>query len=252
MLVAVALAVGLGLWQFGAWRGHRDDAVQHLSDTAPVPLVSVMGGDSPFPGDDVGRPVSLTGTWVGPTEYIEGRPLNGRIGYWVVGAVLVNGSHSAIPVVEGWSARPSATVLSGDVRVTGWLQASEDSGPYDANPNDDVLPTMTIASLVAKYPVDLFSGYVVGRTFSAAGPGTSSVPTIPHVRPEVVPSISGLTALRNLLYALQWWVFGGFAVFVWAGWCRDVLHPPEPEPDEPEPDEPGLEASEQAPTAADA
>ena len=27
----------------------------------------------------------------------------------------------------------------------------------------------------------------------------------------------------NLLYALEWWVFGGFAVYVWSRWCRDEL-----------------------------
>jgi hypothetical protein len=31
------------------------------------------------------------------------------------------------------------------------------------------------------------------------------------------------TGLRNLLYACQWWVFGGFAVFLWWRWCRDVV-----------------------------
>jgi hypothetical protein len=26
-----------------------------------------------------------------------------------------------------------------------------------------------------------------------------------------------------LLYALEWWVFGGFAVFLWWRWCSDEL-----------------------------
>ena len=30
-------------------------------------------------------------------------------------------------------------------------------------------------------------------------------------------------SLRNLLYALEWWVFAGFAVYVWWRWCRDEL-----------------------------
>ena len=28
--------------------------------------------------------------------------------------------------------------------------------------------------------------------------------------------------MRNLLYALEWWVFGGFAVFIWWRYVRDV------------------------------
>jgi surfeit locus 1 family protein len=30
-----------------------------------------------------------------------------------------------------------------------------------------------------------------------------------------VPDTSFTTGLRNLMYALQWWVFGGFVVFMW-------------------------------------
>ena len=29
------------------------------------------------------------------------------------------------------------------------------------------------------------------------------------------------TALRNLLYAVEWWVFGAFAAFIWWRWVRD-------------------------------
>ena len=27
----------------------------------------------------------------------------------------------------------------------------------------------------------------------------------------------------NLLYAIEWWVFGAFAVFIWVRWCGDSL-----------------------------
>jgi len=31
------------------------------------------------------------------------------------------------------------------------------------------------------------------------------------------------TSVRNFLYALEWWVFGGFAVYLWWRWCRDEV-----------------------------
>jgi hypothetical protein len=34
------------------------------------------------------------------------------------------------------------------------------------------------------------------------------------------------TAARNLFYAIEWWIFGGFAVFIWVRWCRDSLLDP--------------------------
>ncbi len=46
--------------------------------------------------------------------------------------------------------------------------------------------------------------------------------------PDSVPKVSGSTSLRNLLYAFQWWVFGGFAVYIWFRWCRDTIEQPAP------------------------
>ena len=35
---------------------------------------------------------------------------------------------------------------------------------------------------------------------------------------EQLPDASRFTALRNLLYAMEWWFFGAFAAFVWWRW----------------------------------
>jgi surfeit locus 1 family protein len=43
------------------------------------------------------------------------------------------------------------------------------------------------------------------------------------VTPDSLPKPSSFTALRNLLYALEWWGFGGFAVFLWWRWYRDEV-----------------------------
>ncbi len=33
---------------------------------------------------------------------------------------------------------------------------------------------------------------------------------------------SSFTGLKNLLYAIEWWIFGAFAVFIWWRWRRDA------------------------------
>ena len=38
MLVALAIAAGLGLWQLDAWSQHRADAARDLTDEPAVPL----------------------------------------------------------------------------------------------------------------------------------------------------------------------------------------------------------------------
>ena len=216
MVLAVAAAVALGIWQYDVWGAARDAKVHDLTDAKATPLASVMGGDDPFPGRDLGRPVTLSGTWMsGDTVYVSGREERGQQGFWVVTPVLVGGS--AMPVVRGWSAAPEAPPARGPVEVTGWLQPTEDSGRPDAQPADDVLPELRIASLVAHVDADLYSGFVVAREASSGTTGLAGV------RPEAVPDVSSLTSLRNLLYAFQWWIFGGFAIYVWQRWCRDVL-----------------------------
>lgn len=228
MIVCVGIAVGLGVWQLDAWQTRRDDAARDISHLAPVALSTVMTGDSAFPGRSLGRPVTFSGTWLtDSTLYVENRYDADRRGYWVVTPVRVIGAKSAIPVVRGWSRNADVRAPTGEVEVTGWLQASEGSGPIDQHPDDDVIPMMRIASIVEHVDTDLYSGYVVARDLapSSAADGLDSVSA------AAVPSVSGFTALRNFLYAVEWWVFGGFALFVWFRWCQDTLNPPEEDPD---------------------
>jgi len=218
MLVALAAAIALGLWQYGAWGHHRADASHTLVAAKPRELARVMGPDTAFPGAEVGRQVSFSGHWLADgTLYVKDRTHAGRRGFWVVTPVAVGGADgSAMPVVRGWSARPDAQAASGTVDVTGWLQPSEAVGTDDA-PHDKVVPSVSTAALAQYVDRDLYSAYVVART------ATSGTTGLDAVGPPRTPSVSVWTGLRNLLYALQWWVFGGFAVFVWVRWCRDEV-----------------------------
>lgn len=212
MLVAVAAAVALGLWQLNVWEAARANEARDLSNAESMPLEKVMSGDSPFPGKYLGQPVSFSGEWLGAgTLYVADRDLSGRRGYWVMTPVLVG--DSAMPVVRGWSREPRAPVPSGAVDVEGWLQASEGTSASDDDAGDDVIPEMRVASIVEHVDADLYSGYVVDRE-----------PTdgLDAVTPESVPEVSSSTSLRNLLYAFQWWIFGVFAIYIWTRWCRDT------------------------------
>lgn len=218
MVLALAAAIALGLWQLGVWRGHRAAAEHTLVHAKPVALSSVMGGDSPFPGSSIGQPVRFTGSWLPKgTVYVSDQRYDGRRGYWVVTPVLVG--RSAMPVVRGWVATPRAVLPRGSIGVTGWLEPSQDAGRADTNPNDDIITSMRIPSMTQHVATDLYSGYVVASNHAAQ---TALQPLGPTAQPDV----SGFTGLRNLLYAFQWWIFGGFAVFIWGRWCRDQLHPP--------------------------
>ena len=169
-------------------------------------------------------PVSFSGDWLPRgTLYVADRDLGGRRGYWVVTPVLVG--RSAMPVVRGWSPTASAPAVQGRVDLTGWLQPSEGSGANDPDPHDDVIPEMRIASIVEHVDADLYSAFVVQKDSvqkDSAGQGGAEA-GLRQVTPESIPEVSSFTGLRNLLYAFQWWIFGGFAVYVWVRWCRDQL-----------------------------
>jgi surfeit locus 1 family protein len=228
-VLATAAAVLLGLWQYGVWQTGREDKSTSQVDARPVPLSSVMSSDEAFPRTAVGKPVRLSGRWLPrSTLYVADKQLHGRTGVWVVTPVAVcpRGSAttcrtaSAMLVVRGWapSVARSPAAPTGPVAVTGWLQPGEGSDGADSDPSDDVIPQLTVPDAIQHVPQDLYGAYVIARTASGA-----AQTGITAVTPAAMPQASTFTSLRNLLYALEWWFFGGFAIYVWGRWCRDEV-----------------------------
>jgi len=226
-LLAVVLVVAagvLGFWQVDAWQERRAAEAEDVTRADPVPLGEVLGPDDPFPGDRVGQPVTVEGTWLADaTRFVSGRVRDGEEGYWMVSPLLLDDG-AAIPVVLGWVETPVAAPdwwqASGD--LVGWLQPPEGTGTTDTDPGDDVLPQLRTADLVQLVDEDLYGGYVVAR---------DGVAGLPAADLAQLPEAGRFTALRNLLYGVEWWVFGGFALFVWWRWVRDSTHEPEDDAD---------------------
>ena len=219
MLVAVTVAALLGWWQLDAWQDRRAAEAADLTNAQPLPLADVMGPDDPFPGDSVGRPVVVEGTWVADaTVLVSGREHEGRDGYWVVTPLAVPGpGDPALPIVRGWVPTPDdvPTDPTGEAREVAWLQPPEgSSGVTDDDPDDDVIPQVRIADLIQHVDQDLYGAY---------GVATEAPEGIEPADLQALPDAGRFTALRNLLYALEWWVFGGFAVFVWWRYLGDTV-----------------------------
>lgn len=227
-VAATTAAVLLGLWQLDAWQAGREAESRDLAGEAPRPLTRVMTADDPFPGQDVGRPVTLAGTWLPEsTLLVDDRDLDGRTGLWAVTPVAVCAgpeascdpdTDPAVLVVRGWA--PTAAAVppppTGAVQLTGWLQPGEGTGLPDPDPTDDVLAELRIASAIQHVDQDLYGAYVV------ASDGVDR-DGLEAVTPDSLPAPSTFTSLQNLLYAVEWWLFGAFAVFLWQRWVRDEL-----------------------------
>lgn len=217
-VVLVAVACWLGVWQLGAWQAQRHAEAADLSAVAPESFTEVMGADDPFPADEVGQPVELAGTWVPEgTVHVEGREHDGEDGYWVATPLEVDGGGgSALYVVRGWTASVAQAPPppAGDASLTAWLQPTEGTNVADTDRTDDVLTQMRTADLVQHVDQDLYGAFAVAR---------DPLPGLAPATLEQLPAASAATGLRNLLYGVEWFVFGAFAAFIWWRWSRDVL-----------------------------
>ena len=235
LVAALAITGWLGMWQYHAWEARRAAAAVDLTTKEPVPLADTMGPDDPFPGNDLGRPVVLAGTWVPDgTIYVSGREHDGVDGYWAVTPLAVDDQDgSAMLVVRGWSASLDTIPAppTGRAELVGFLQPPEGAtGLPDEDPTDDLLPQLRIADAIQHVDQDLYGAYVVVADKVAPGDwpvgdravnaGTAGLVAADL---DQQPDVGRFTALRNLLYAFQWWVFGAFAAFVWWRFMADSL-----------------------------
>src|SRR5699024_122892 len=83
-------------------------------------------------------------------------------------------------------------------------------------PEPDLVDAVSSAQLVNEWGGPIYSAHL--RQISVApDPGSALVPTGP---PEIADA--GLN-IQNLAYAAEWWIFGGFALFLWWRMVRDEV-----------------------------
>ncbi|MFC7491404.1 MULTISPECIES: SURF1 family protein [unclassified Knoellia] len=223
-LLAVALLIVLAFVQLGRWQlgVAEDEALRESLEKArtqqPVAIESVLRPHIDFPNDLSTRPVSATGTFGSDQVIVAGRRLDGRAGFWVVAPLRVAVSGATLPVLRGYVSSPDEAppVPSGTVTVTGGLAPPE--SPYAGPPPPEgQLGSIDTSVLVSRWPGELYNAFVFqqGETPAPTAAATGSM-----VR---VPTPSGDTGFkwRNAAYALQWWVFALFALYLW--W-RTVRH----------------------------
>ncbi len=230
LALALALASGfawLGSWQWDRSRAEADE--RELRERAagdPVALAEVLAPQQALDGEAGRATVLVDGDLeAADTRTSPRRELDGRTGAWVVAPVVVDGADPAgarLAVVLGWQPGSDVPDLDGGaVELTGVLRSPEaPSGP----PADDAtLETVATADLVNLWGGPLYSAYLVASPDDARAAGLEPVPT---------ETSSGGFDLQNLSYALEWWVFAGFAVFLWWRLVRDDhLAAIEPRPD---------------------
>lgn len=237
LLGAAAVCGRLGVWQLerAELRGQAAVSAEQaeLAAEPAVPLAEVLEPQTPMGGELVGHKVAVTGTFEGESLLVAGRSVDGATGYLLLDPLRVgtaggpggaeasaraDGTGDAVlAVVRGWVPSPQAAVEagpapSGTVEVEGYLQSGESAGYADlpAGQVDAVSP----AELVNRWGGPIYSAYLVAVEMTPEQ--DSRVVLLP---PPTLPG-GGLN-LQNLAYALQWWIFGGFALLLWVRLVRD-------------------------------
>jgi cytochrome oxidase assembly protein ShyY1 len=218
-LVAIVACTLMGLWQLGVYGSKHEDAAKVARAAAPVEVLTVWGPDEALPADLTERQVWVRGEFTGDQLRVRrGVGRDGAERYWLVAPLRVEGTKSMLLVVRGWTTdrRAAPEVPVGTVTFRAILQPGEDSGDgtaYDAATGS--YGSVSIGQLANVLHGDLFSGYALTDATGINGGLRPVEPPEPHV--------SWTVGLRNLAYALQWWVFGLFAGFMWWRMATDAV-----------------------------
>jgi cytochrome oxidase assembly protein ShyY1 len=229
LLLAALVCARLGAWQLDRARERGEQAAERAAaqeaQAPPVPLADLLSPQTALTQDALGRRVVVTGTYVPGTELVvPGQERAGRAGSVLLAALRVDDAEGAVlPVARGWVALGTADAVraasaggplappAGPVTLVGSLAGAEAAA--DARPG--VVGSVSPAQLV-----NLWGGpiYDASLRLDTAEPAEAA-----DVLPLPVASLGGGGGLelQNLAYAAQWWIFGGFAIFLWVRLVRD-------------------------------
>lgn len=202
-LVLMAAMVVLGLWQLGVYDDHQHDDARSQLERRPAPLDDVIGADDAFPADGVSRPITTTGHYRAAEQFVVRNGATLGVDQAVVTPLeIANGSLLLVVRGEGSLADEPPT---GDVTVKAVLEPSDPTG--SALGSDRATDGIRTAGLVQSFDQDLYAGYAV---LTSSDPADSLRPIAPPL-----PDPSRWAGVRNLLYAVQWWLFAAFVAFMW-------------------------------------
>ncbi|WP_375001327.1 SURF1 family protein [Aeromicrobium sp. CTD01-1L150] len=216
LVVAVTGCVIGGLWQYGAYEREQSQERVERSAMAPVPLQEVWPVGEPFTAELDHRRVEVRGTFGAAADqlWVSGRHQGGQDGFWLLAPLVVDGAGEALLVVRGFAPEVGdlPPVPAGTQNVTAILRPSEGEGA--ALDDRRVVGTVRVPSLLNELDMPLYSGFAVATSDTGAGLALAEEPE---------PDVSWTVGLTNLAYALQWWAFALFAVFMWWRMCTDQV-----------------------------
>lgn len=219
----LALGVAAAFAALGQWQLERSLAstiVDERDTETAVPLESVAEPQQVMTTDASGRLVSVSGEWMPGDDLIvtgrlsgdDGSGAAGEPGDWVIRHLVTEGGAS-LAVAVGYGAVGSGIpdLPGGEDDLIGRYVPSE--SPQLSGFEAGQRTAIAVAELVNLWaqPGPVYSGYLV---LDAAPSGLETIAAPP---PEVAAELN----LLNLFYAIEWVIFGGFAVYLWWRLVKD-------------------------------
>ncbi|MEV5408091.1 SURF1 family protein [Thermopolyspora sp. NPDC052614] len=220
----------LGRWQLGVFE--ESGRPRSADDPAPVAVTTLAPLGPSMAADAVARRVTARGTFDAARQLLVadrtpnaagpgGRAASGQ-GYWLLTPLRLDDG-TLVAVVRGWVASagdPATAVPTGTVTVTGRLQPPEST---DSVQRGGRLPEGKVATVSTAELINIWTGERLRNGFVIATAPIGGGTPAPRIIVTSPPTVGGAFTWRNLAYAAQWWIFAGFAVFVWYRYVRDAV-----------------------------
>ena len=213
-LAVSTVFVLLSQWQFSTAESEPPPANSVTEEVRALEEVFAPGTE--LFGSVADQMVSFTGTFSpGDTVLVKDRLYEDESGYWVVTAFTVDGAPggAVMPVVRGWIAEPgdAAPAPTGQAGVVGRLLPPE--APIAQPLKDGILPSLSSAELINLWDTPGYAAFVTADEITVDGEPaqTGSMRTVDVDAQPQETSVNWL----NIFYAVEWFVFAGFAVFLW-------------------------------------
>jgi cytochrome oxidase assembly protein ShyY1 len=224
--IAAVACAALGWWQ---WQRAHDQAVP--IDPAPsAPLADVLEPGA-SPGLALGRQVSATGRWTQEdVALVWGRDVDGHAAVFLLRPLRMSaqdtgtGREATIAVLVGWSgsdrAVPDVSSAPGEVVVTGYLRAGESVNPNASVPPPGLPHAFSTGSIAPSELAQIWEGplYAAVLVSDQTDGAWQALPP---------PEPGSTLDFRSVAYAIEWWIFGAFCVFIGLRWVRDNGRVPE-------------------------
>ncbi len=219
LLVMVVLTLFLARWQWNRYqvRLAENDRLDAALSAPAVPVGELLdagpaGAVPPLAEDLTWRSVTATGTFDQSAEVaVRRRPLEGRNGFWIMTPLVTDSG--VLLVNRGWTPADGAAATSapvvppaptGVVSLTGRLRPAEVTEQSEAPPSGQAWAADP-DQLIAPTSAPRFNAYL--ELTEATPPADAELTAL---------STPGHRGLNNLVYSVQWIIFG--LVGVIGGW----------------------------------